>query len=113
MMQLENLKISVGSLINETKRITQFLISKSGLPNSEVYNRYSYDFIYFLGHKNLLNFGEIDNLIQIFNQDLTDEDKKKIKKILKTFSKLGKYSLKKDSKIIDVTAKIDLEKIWK
>ena len=56
---------------------------------------------------------KIDNLIQIFNFDLTDDDRKKVRKIVKSFSKIGKYSLKKDSKIIDVTAKIDLEKIWK
>jgi hypothetical protein len=93
--------------------LTHFLISKSGEPNAEAYNKYSYDFLYFLGHKSTLSFSEIDNLIQIFNFDLTDEDKKKIRKIVKSFSKIGKYSLKKDSTIIDVTAKIDLEKIWK
>lgn len=93
--------------------LTHFLISRSEHPNADAYNKYSYDFIYFLGHKSFLSFHEIDNLIQIFNFDLSDDDKKKVKKLLKTFSKIGKYSLKKDSKIIDVTAKIDLEKIWK
>lgn len=93
--------------------LTQFLISKSDDPNVDLYNKYSYDFIYFLGHKSFLSFNEIDNLLQIFNFDLTDDDKKKVKKVLKSFSKIGRYSLKKDSKVIDVTAKIDLEKIWK
>lgn len=93
--------------------ITHFLLSKSDDPNADIYNKYSYDFLYFLGHKTYLSFSEIDNLIQIFNYDLTDEDKKKIRTIVKSFSNIGKYSLKKDSKIIDVTAKIDLEKIWK
>jgi len=93
--------------------LTHFLISKSDEPNASSYNNYSYDFLYFLGHKNNITFDEIDNLIQIFNFDMIDEDQKKIRKIIKTFSVIGKYSLKKDSKIIDVSAKIDLEKIWK
>lgn len=93
--------------------LTKFLISKSDDPDADAYNKYSYDFLYFLGHKSYLSFSEIDNLIQIFNSDLTQDDKKKVRKIVKSFSKIGKYSLKKDSKIIDVTAKIDLEKIWK
>jgi len=93
--------------------LTHFLISKSNDENADAYNKYSYDFLYFLGHKSNLSFSEIDNLIQIFNFDLIEEDKKKIRKIVKSLSKIGRYSLKKDSKIIDVTAKIDLEKIWK
>lgn len=93
--------------------LTNFLISKSDAPNSADYNKYSYDFLYFLGHKSHLSFSEIDNLIQIFNSDLSEDDRKKVRKIIKSLSKIGKYSLKKDSKVIDVTAKIDLEKIWK
>jgi len=93
--------------------LTNFLISKSNDENADVYNNYSYDFLYFLGHKSNLSFSEIDNLIQIFNCDLTDDDREKVENIVKSFSKIGKYSLKKDSKVIDVAAKIDLEKIWK
>jgi len=93
--------------------LTHFLIIKSDEPDASYYNNYSYDFLYFLGHKNNLTFNEIDNLIQIFNFDMTEEDQKKVRKIIKTFSIIGRYSLKKDSKIIDVSAKIDLEKIWK
>ena len=40
-------------------------------------------------------------------------NKNKIRKIVKKLSPIGKYSLKKDSQIIDVTAKIDLATIWK
>ena len=93
--------------------LTHFLIAKSDTPDSESYNNYSYDFLYFLGHKNNLTFNEIENLIQIFNFDMTEEDQSKVRKIIKTFSIIGRYALRKDSKIIDVTAKIDLEKIWK
>lgn len=93
--------------------LTHFLISKSDDPNAKEYNDYSYDFLYFLGHKNKLSYSEIDNLIQIFNFDLSDDDKKKIREIIKSFSKIGIYSLKKESKVINVTTKIDLENIWK
>ena len=42
-----------------------------------------------------------------------EQDRKKIEKIVKKLSVIGKYSLKKDSQIIDVTAKINLSNIWK
>lgn len=93
--------------------LTQFLISKSENPGSEIYNSYSYDFIYFMGHKSHITFNEIDNLIQIFNFDISENDQKKIRKIVKTLSPIGKYSLKKGDQVIDVTAKIDLSTIWK
>lgn len=109
---MDGFKYSVPSIGIENS-LTQFLISRSDYENAEDYNKYSYDFLYFLGHKTFLTFAEIDNLIQIFNNDLNDDDKNKIRKIVKSLSKIGRYSLKKDSKIIDVTAKIDLEKIWK
>lgn len=93
--------------------LTHFLIHKSQNPNSQIYNDYSYDFLYFLGHKSNLSFEEIENLIQIFNFDMDEYDQRKIRKIVKDLSIIGKYSLKKDYQIIDVTAKIDLGTIWK
>ena len=66
-----------------------------------------------MGHKSHITFNEIDNLIQIFNFDISENDQKKIRKIVKTLSPIGKYSLKKGDQVIDVTAKIDLSTIWK
>lgn len=109
---VDGFRYSIPSIGIENS-LTQFLISKSETETAEEYNKYSYDFLYFLGHKTYLNFDEIDNLIQIFNSDISDDDKNKIKKIVRSLSKIGKYSLKKDSKVIDVTSKIDLENIWK
>jgi len=93
--------------------LTNFLISKSFNPNSSNYNDYSYDFLYFLGHKSNLTYDEIENLVQIFNYDMNRTDRIKIKKIVNMMSFVGKYSLIKDRQIIDVTAKIDLSTIWK
>lgn len=105
-------KYSVPSIGIENS-LTHFLVAKSDDPNSESYNTYSYDFLYFLGNKSTLSFQEIDNLIQIFNFDIPESDRKYIRKIVKKLSEIGRYSLKRDSQIIDVTAKIDLEEIWK
>lgn len=93
--------------------VTQFLISKSYDENSSFYNSLSYDFLYFLGNKTRVTFSEIENLIQIFNNDLPEVERNKVREIVVQFSSLGKYCLKNDSQIVDITQKINLEKIWK
>lgn len=109
---IDGFKYSAPS-IGAENCITQFLISKANDPNAMKYNNYSYDFLYFLGHKRNITFSEIENLIQIFNFDLQESELKSIKKITKDLSVISRYSLIRDSKIIDVSAKIDLHKIWK
>jgi hypothetical protein len=93
--------------------LSNFLIAKSFDPDSVAYNDYSYDFLYFLGDKSNLLFNEIENLIQIFNFDIDNVEKNKIRDIVRKMSFVGKYSLKNNSQTIDVTSKIDLSKIWK
>ena len=93
--------------------LTSFLIHKTNQPNAIVYNSYYYDFTHFLDDKNFITFKEIENLIQVFNFDIEDSELKKVKKIVKIFSPLQKYSLIKNGKVIDINSKIDLEKIWK
>ena len=93
--------------------LTSFLIHKANQPNAIVYNTYYYDFTHFLDDKNFITFKEIENLIQVFNFDIEDSELKKVKKIVKIFSPLQKYSLIKNGKVIDINSKIDLEKIWK
>ena len=89
------------------------MISKSNEPDAIRYNNYNYDFIYFLKNKRSVSFQEIENLIQIFNEDIEIEDRKKIRKLIKSFQPIQKYSLKKGDKVIEINSKIDLEKIWK
>jgi hypothetical protein len=93
--------------------LTNFLIHKSKSIDSASYNNYSYDFTFFVNGKNVLSFSEIENLIQIFNFDLEEDEKLKIKKIVNKFQPLQKYSLIKNGKFIDINSKIDLENIWK
>ena len=93
--------------------LTNFLVIKSAEENSEVYNSYFYDFTHFVGHQNHLKYREIENLLEIFNFDMEPEEIIKIKKIIATFVPIQRYSLIKDGKIVEMTSKINLEKIWK
>jgi hypothetical protein len=110
--EIEGYKYSLPSIGVENS-LTNFLLSKINKPGSVKYNDYFYDFTYFLQNKNKLSFDEIENLIQIFNFDIEDSEWEKIGRILKSFLPIQKYTLIKDGKIIDINAKIDLEKIWK
>jgi hypothetical protein len=93
--------------------LTNYLISKSDDPNAVRFNKYNYDFTFFLGDKKSISFKEIDNLIQIFNFDMEDSELKKVRNIVKMFLPIQRYSLIKDNKIIEINSRIDLEKIWK
>jgi hypothetical protein len=109
---IEDFRFSLPS-IGVENCVTNYLISKSDDYDATKYNDFNYDFIFFLGNKRGVNFNEIDNLIQIFNFDIEESDYKKIKKVIKMFQPIQKYSLKRGDKIIEINSKIDLEKIWK
>ena len=110
--KIEGYKYSLPS-IGVENCLTNYLISHQYDADATKFNEYSYEFMNFLGHKAVINFSEIDNLIQIFNFDLDDSEKEKISRICKMFSRIHKYSLKKGNRVIDINSKIDLEKIWK
>jgi len=109
---IEDFKFSLPS-IGVENCVTNYLIDKSDDYDVAKYNEFNYDFIFFLGNKRSVNFNEIDNLIQIFNYDIEESDSKKIRKVIKMFQPIQKYSLKRGNKIIEINSKIDLEKIWK
>jgi len=109
---IDDFKFSLPS-IGVENCVTNYLISKSDDYDVAKYNEFNYDFIFFLGNKRSVNFNEIDNLIQIFNYDIEESDAKKIRKVIKMFQPIQKYSLKRGDKIIEINSKIDLEKIWK
>jgi hypothetical protein len=109
---IEDFKFSLPSIGIENC-VTNYLISKSDDYDAVKYNEFNYDFIFFLGNKRSINFNEIDNLIQIFNYDIEESDSKKLRKVIKMFQPIQKYSLKRGDKIIEINSKIDLEKIWK
>ena len=109
---IEDFKFSLPS-IGVENCVTNYLIDKSDDYDVVKYNEFNYDFIFFLGNKRSVNFNEIDNLIQIFNYDIEESDSKKVRKVIKMFQPIQKYSLKRGNKIIEINSKIDLEKIWK
>lgn len=109
---IDGYKFSLPSIGVENS-VTSYLIEKSNEPGCEKYNDYNYDFTYFLGDKNKLSFNEIDNLVNIFNFDLDDTERKRIGKVIKIFQPLQKYSLKKGRRVIDLNSKINLQEIWK
>jgi hypothetical protein len=110
--EINGYKYSLPS-IGVEEDLTRFLLRKSHDTDSEKYNDYSYDFLFFLGTKNTISHQEIENLITIFNDDLSEEEKFKVKKIIESFIEIIGYTLKVDDNIIDVKSKLDLEKIWK
>lgn len=109
---VDGYKYSLPSIGIENS-LTNFLISKQHDSDAVKYNDYNYEFMNFLGNKRIVTFPEIENLIQIFNFDLELSEIKKVSKICRLFTYLHRYTLKKGDRIIDISTKIDLEKIWK
>ena len=69
-------------------------------------------FVFFF-NKNNLTFSEFENLITIFNFDIDDTERDKIRKIVNEFLDVVSYSIKFNNKVIDIKSKLDLETIWK
>lgn len=109
---VDGYRVSLPSIGIEDS-LTRYLISKVDHPDADKWNHYSYDFLYFLGNKNRLTFGEIENLILIFNEDIDDNEKSRIQKIVNKFVNVIGYSIKKDGRLIEIKSKIDLCNIWK
>ena len=93
--------------------LTQYLIDLSQVPDTDKYNEFSYDFLFFLGKKNTLDNNEIENLITIFNYDIDDDEKSKIKSVINKFIEIVGYNLKHRNLLIDVKSNVDLENVWK
>ena len=105
-------RISLPSIGIENS-LTQYLIEKSYEPGAERFNDYNYNFTFLLDDKNRLRFDEIDNLIQIFNFDIDEQEKVRVENAVSKIKQMQKYSLRVNGKVIDLSSKINLEKIWK
>lgn len=110
--EIEGYRVTLPSIGIENS-LTNFLIEKSYEKGAERFNGYSYDFTFFLDGKDILRFDEIENLIQIFNFDIDSDERSKVERAASTLKPMQRYSLRKNGKIIDLSAKINLEKIWK
>ena len=91
--------------------ITRFLYDMSKDNRLSEFKNSSYDFLYFLGGKKGLKNEEIENLITIFNDELSDKDKKIVSSIIDEFRGFSKYSLKSEGVIVPLEG-IDLKYIW-
>lgn len=107
---IDGYKFSLPS-IGVENCLTQFLLSKSD-DEADRWNNYSYNFIYFVGNKINLTFDEIDNILTIFNYEMTEIDVKKTNDVGDIFSNIIGYSLIKNGKVIEVKSKLNLSKIW-
>ena len=105
-------KFSMPSIGVENS-LTKYLLNLSDEPDTEKYNDYSYDFLFFLGFKRNLSDSEIENLITIFNLEMEDNESEKLKSIIDEFMGIILYTLKSGKNIIEIKSKLDLETIWK
>lgn len=112
LFDINGYKYSLPSIGVENS-LTMYLTSKSYEKDALKYNEYNYDFTFFLGNKEVVNFEEIENLIQIFNFDIDEDEYKKIEDVIRLLNPMQRYSLIKDDKIIEMSSKLNLEKIWK
>jgi hypothetical protein len=92
--------------------LTDFLNYKLFEGDTKKWNEYNYDFIYFLGKKEFLTFDEIENLIQIFNYDLSEEESEKVVNIIKSFRKLQRYTLIDNEFEIDLSTRVNIGGVW-
>jgi hypothetical protein len=70
--------------------------------------------MYFLSDKNNITNDEFLNLIEIFNNEISDKDKEDIKYIVDNLLPLTSYSLlDKYGNVVDLKSKINFKDIWK
>lgn len=77
------------------------------------FNGLSYNFFYFLKHKNSLTEEEMINLLKIFNYDIEPNELKIIDDIIEKFQDMQKYFLKDGDYLVDVNSEMNLKDIWK
>ncbi len=109
---IDGFKFSIPSIGVETS-LGKFLLDKAYSPDADKYNGYEYNFMYFIGNKKILTFSEIESFIEVFNLDIGDEQKEKINKIVDQFNGFSKYTIKSNDKVVELSSKIDLSRIWK
>jgi hypothetical protein len=109
---IDGYRFSMPSIGLESSLIS-FLMNKTNIADANVWNNYSYDFLFFCGNKKSLTISEIENLVTLFNVDLDSSEQTKIANIVKRFMKIVGYTLVSNGKVIDVKSRLDLETIWK
>lgn len=92
--------------------ITKFLTICYYNNELDKYSDKNYDFLFFLNKRVELTTKEIINLIEIFNDDMEDEEVEKVKNIINMFEDFTTYRLyNKNGSIIKMN-NLNLERVW-
>jgi len=91
---IDGFRYSLPSIGIESAMVV-FLIRKSRNPENIRYQDYFYDFLYFLNDKNTIADDEMENLITIFNDDLSVEDTQKYRILFTHLKSFGDMLLKR------------------
>ena len=78
----------------------------------EIKKEYTYSFVYFLGNKNYLSYNEIDNLMGLFNEDMSTEEHNKIEEIVNTFKTWNDIKLSHKGFELDLKYNLDLRNLF-
>ena len=78
----------------------------------EIKKEYNFYFVYFLGNKNYLSFNEIDNLMSLFNEDMSSEEHDKIEEIVNTFKTWNDIKLIHKGFEVDLKYNLDLRNLF-
>lgn len=106
----DGFKYSVPTVGAESS-ISRFLYEMNQENRVAEFSDCSYDFLYFLGGKTILSNDEIENLVTIFNDEISAKDKQIIVQIIEKFKPLSKYTIKTENGIVPIEG-IDLKTIW-
>ena len=109
---IDGYKFSLPSIGVESS-LSKYIMTRTSEDEIKMLSKASFDFVFFLTGKRYLNDHEIKNLVQIFNFDMDEEQKKKIKSITDNFKDIISFSLISDDSIVEIKSKINMEHIWK
>ncbi len=107
-MLMEGYRFSFPSIGVENS-LTRYISSRK---DASEFKNIVFDFIFFLSGRHDLEDHEIENLIQIFNSDLDELERKKVSSIISKFSTITSYSLRVDGVKVEMKSNINLENIW-
>lgn len=92
--------------------LTGFLSSISAIPGSEKFNGYDYNFLYVMGTETELSVKKMVDIINIFNIDITNEEKKNLKNAVNKVKSIQKYTIRHNGESIPLSSKLDLLNIF-
>jgi len=109
---VDGYNLTMPSIGSESSLDNYFNTKGSDLDFKKI-QRCNFHFLYFTNNKTTLTNNEIENLLIIFNEEISDEEQIKMSKSIDKFLKAFGYNFIKNNKIVDIKSKLDLKQIWK